>query len=73
MPCKPNRYFASFEFSLSCLAMGYGTIVPSSTTERISSISCIIIGGTIYTFMVAVILEAISNRNPGQCTIALRG
>jgi hypothetical protein len=59
-----SRYLASLEFSLGTLAISYGYIYPKTLAERAYAFLVMMIGGSLYAYVIGVVCQAIAVRDP---------
>ena len=57
-------YVQSLEFSFMIMVMGYGTTTPTTSSERVFAILCMMIAGSIYAYAIGSICSVISMRDP---------
>jgi potassium voltage-gated channel Eag-related subfamily H protein 7 len=59
-----DKYLASIEFSLMAMVMGYGDFTPANSSERTVAVILMILGGSVYAYVIGAICGVVSERDP---------
>lgn len=59
-----DLFVTAIEFAFMIMVLGYGTTSPTTSTERVFAILCMLIAGSIYAYAIGSICSVISMRDP---------